>query len=126
MVFTTAQIARMRETFDASLQDSCQLVTVPVTINSYGEETPGALVEGEEIACGVEMKPGTERHNVDGTVTIYDAVIRLPITETPDVEQRIKVTRLYGETITPVYYEIVSPIQRGVAGIRVQVRKVIP
>lgn len=77
-----------------------------------------------DIPCGIDQRPGSERQADKNTVVSYDAIIRLPLTAVFDVKDKIKVTELYGEAITPIEYSIVSPEQRGPSGIRFLLKKV--
>ena len=69
------------------------------------------------------MRPGSERHLVDKTLIEYDATVRLPITTAVGMQDRFRVTKRFGETLsTPLVFDIVGPIQRGPSGVRLLLR----
>ncbi len=100
------------------MMDTCKFGTCTQTADTHGQ-----LVEtfayGADVVCGLDMRPGSERHGVDKTVLEFDATIRLPIASAPDPKDRVKVTKRFGEALgTELVYNIVGPIQRGPSGIR--------
>lgn len=100
------------------MMDICNFGTATQTPDSYNQ-----LVEtfayGADVVCGLDMRPGSERHGVDKTVLEYDATIRLPIASAPDPLDRVKVTKRFGEALgAALVYNIVGPIQRGPSGVR--------
>ena len=117
-MFPTADLTSMRATQDEHMMDTCKFGTCTQTADTHNQ-----LVEtfayGADVVCGLDMRPGSERHGVDKTVLVYDATIRLPIASAPDPKDRVKVTKRFGEALgTDLVYNIVGPIQRGPSGIR--------
>ena len=118
MTFSTADLTNMRATQDLHMMDVCKFGTATQTGDTHGQ-----LVEtfayGADVVCGLDMRPGSERHGVDKTVLEFDATIRLPIASAPDPIDRVKVTKRFGEALgTDLVYNIVGPVQRGPSGIR--------
>ena len=75
--------------------------------------------DADAIVCGLDMRPGSERHGMDHTITNYDATIRLPFATAPDIKDRVKVTKRHGTALAvPLVYDIVGPIQKGPSGVR--------
>ena len=106
------------------MMDTCKIQSVTQTADTMNQ-----LVEswtaGDAVECGLDMRPGSERHGEDKTVVNYDATLRLPIDETPDVKDRIEVTHRFGEALAAsLIYNIVGPIQRGPSGIRLLLKKI--
>ena len=117
-MFSAADLTNMRATQDEHMMDTCNFGTCTQTADSYNQ-----LVEtfayGADVVCGLDMRPGSERHGVDNTVLVYDATIRLPIASAPDPKDRVKVTKRHGEALgEDLVYNIVGPIQRGPSGVR--------
>jgi len=117
-MFSAADLLNMRTTQDVHMMDTCKFGTATQTADTYNQ-----LVEtfayGADVACGLDMRPGSERHGVDKTVLEYDATIRLPIASAPDPIDRVKVTERFGEDLAvDLVYNIVGPVQRGPSGIR--------
>lgn len=125
MEFTSAELTDMRTAQDGHMMDTCYLQTYSRTFNTFGEPVETWTDAENSTACGLEMKPGRELRMKDKTPVEYDAIIRLPIATVPDEKDRIKITKRFGETITPsLVFEIVAPIQRGPSGIRLLLRKI--
>ena len=123
--FPTSDLARMRTQQDAHMQDVAVVQTRDAgTVNSFGEMIY-AYADGAAIACGLDMRPGSERHGPDNTRTEYDATARLPIATVIASKDRLKVTKRFGETLAAaLIFEVLSPIQRGPSGIRVVLRRI--
>ena len=110
----------MREVQEAAMLDTCYLQALSETQDTMGQHVKSWADRGNALACGLEMRPGSETRNADMTITKYDAVIRLPITAVPAIGERIRVTKRFGETLdTALLFQVNSPIQRGPSGIRV-------
>ena len=124
-MFDSADLANMRESQEDHMQDECHIQAVVITANSMNEQVESWPADGAALACGLDMRPGSERHGANRVVVNYDATLRLPITATPDEKDRIKVTKRFGETLsTPLVFDIISPIQRGPSGIRIMLKKI--
>jgi hypothetical protein len=123
-MFTTAELAGMRTAQDLHMMDEYVPQTYSSTVNSFGEMI-ATYYDEEAAICGLDMRPGSERYGRDNTPLEYDATLRLLITSTPDVKDRIKITTRFGEILaTALIYEIVGPIQRGPSGIRLLLKRV--
>jgi len=125
MTFSAGDLADMRTTQDAHMLDTCTLQTHSTTRDALGQDVD-AWTDGSSVACGLDMRPGSERRGAKMTVVEYDATLRLPIGTTVNEKMRIKVTKRFGENITTQVFDIVSPIQRGPSGIRLVLRKANP
>ena len=116
--FSAADLTNMKSCQDDHMMDTCKFGTCTQTADTYNQ-----LVEtfayGDAVICGLDMKPGSERHGVDSTVINYDATLRLPFASAPDPKDRIKVTKRHGVALAAdQVYDIVSPIQKGPSGVR--------
>ena len=124
MEFSAADLTNMRACQEAHMMDECKIQSVTQTEDSYNQLVE-SFTAGDAVECGLDMRPGSERHGVDKTVVNYDATLRLPIDETPDVKDRIEVTKRFGEALpASLVFNIVGPIQRGPSGIRLLLRKI--
>ena len=117
-MFSATDLTNMRACQDEHCMDVCKFGTATQTADTFNQ-----LVEtfayGADVVCGLDMRPGSERHGVDKTLLVYDATIRLPIASAPDPIDRVKVTTRFGEALgTDLVYSIVGPIQRGPSGVR--------
>lgn len=125
-MLTSTDLTNMRATQDLYMQDRCQILAYTAGAqDAYGQPTPATYTPGSEIACGLDMRPGSERHGTQNTVITFDATLRLPINTALKETDRITITKRYGEDTTDLTYEVAAPIQRGATGIRVLLRKVV-
>lgn len=123
--FTAQDLASMREAQYGHMQDSGYFQALTRTYNSYGEEVNFWTDIGSEISCGLEMMSGSEIQASDKTIVEYDAVLRVAINELPSELYRFRVTKRHKESLaTPLVFDIVSPVQRGVSGNRILLKKV--
>jgi hypothetical protein len=124
MMFSASELSEMRATQDEHMMDTCKLQACVETENSFGELVQTWPVDGDAIACGLDTKPGLERHGPEHTIVDYDATLRLPIATTMSAKDRVKITKRFGEALdTALVYDIVGPIQRGPSGIRVLLKR---
>lgn len=124
-MFSTDDLTNMRTTQQNHLMDTCVLQACVQTADSFGEEVETWPADSAALVCGLDMRPGAERHGLDKTVLEYDATIRLPIGTAPDAKDRIKVTKRFGEALgAPLIFNIVGPIQRGPSGVRLLLKRV--
>jgi hypothetical protein len=104
--------------------DECVRMAWSSSRNSYGEVVESWPSE-TTLACGVEMTGGEEKRRADGTVTVVDAVIRLPIGTALDVRDKIRVTKRHGTTLgTALTFEVIGEPMRGVSALVVECRKI--
>lgn len=114
----------IRGTQVQSLPDTCYLQALTQTTNGFGEIVDSWADSGSAIACGLEMKSGSEKRKPENVVITYDAILRLAITEIPAETKRIRVTKRHNESVTAIIFDIVSPVQRGASGNRILLQKV--
>ena len=124
MDFSTDELADFRTSQENHLMDTVVRQAYSATSNSYNEDVV-TYTDQTAIKCGLDMRPGSERHTLNYTALEYDATMRLPITTTVDARDRMKVTKRFGETLaTALVFEIVGPVQRGPSGIRLLLKRV--
>lgn len=120
-MLTAADLARMRTTQNAAMQDTCTLHKWAPTVDDYGSEIP-AYTDSADVACGLDVSVGTgagERRRPDGTITTIGATLRLSLTNGAGLteEDRITVTHRHGELLAPALaYGIDGLPQRGPTG----------
>lgn len=124
--FTPKDLQAMKETQEAHMMDTCKIETRVQTVDSFGQMVESFPTDSEEVRCGLDMQPGTERHNVDGSVISYDATIRLPMGTAVTSMDKVKITKRFGVRLdVPLVYEVMSPIQQGPSGTRYALRKLV-
>ena len=123
--FTAAELTAMRNTQQGAMQDTAYVQTHSQTMDTYGAPVHTYTDAAATTECGLDMRPGSERHNALNSQVQYDATARLPITTAINALDRLKVTKRFGETLsTPLIFDVVSPVQRGPSGIRVLLKRV--
>jgi len=122
--FSAAELADMRAAQAGHMLDACIRQVYSRTFDSYGEPVEAYPDQAGSITCGLDMRPGAERHQQSMTTLEYDATLRLPIATVIDVKDRLKITHRFGEAVTNLTYEIAGPVQRGPSGIRLLLKKV--
>lgn len=118
------QLSHFRERQALSLMDTCRILTYSSSQDDFNQAVASYTEIATDVPCGLDMRPGNERQRDNDIIVSYDATIRLALTVSITEKDRIKVTERYGEAITAITFDIVSPIQRGPSGIRLQLRKV--
>ena len=122
---SVAELAGMRSVQVDSLQDLCVIQRHTYTGDTYGQQVSSWTDDSDTTVCGLDMRPGSERWSERAMVLNFDATLRLAITETVDEKDRIKITKRYGSILaTPLVFEIVGPMQRGVSGIRLLLNRI--
>lgn len=124
MDFSADELTGFRATQTDHMMDTVVRQVYSATSNSYNEDIV-TYTDQTAIDCGLDMRPGSERHTSNYTALQYDATMRLPITTSINPRDRLKVTKRFGETLsTALVFEIVGPIQRGPSGIRLLLKRV--
>ena len=123
-MFSSSELVGMREAQENHMMCTVVRQVYSSTSNSYNEDVV-SYTDQTAIDCGLDMRPGSERHTSNYTALQYDATMRLPITTTINARDRLKVTKRFGETLTTaLVFEIVGPVQRGPSGIRLLLKRV--
>lgn len=124
--FSTDELDEMRAAQDGHMMDECVvLVYAEGTRNEFNEDDAATYTAGSALACGLNMQPGSQRHEATMTVIEYDATIRLPIDTALKETDRVQVTKRFGESIDALTFDVMAPIQRGPSGLRVFLRKMV-
>ena len=124
-MFNTADLLNMKSCQDSHMMDECKIQARVETANTYGELVETWPADGAAIVCGLDPRPGSERHGVDQTILNYDATLRMPYASTPDPVDRIKITKRFGTALgAALVYNIVGPIQQGASGIRILLKRI--
>jgi hypothetical protein len=122
--FTTAELTSLRVAQESAMQDTGNVETYSESFNTFGEPVP-SFAHAADIACGLDMKPGSINLEPNKTTVIYDATVRIPISTAVKMSDNFRVTKRFGETLaTALVFNIVGTIQRGPSGIRLMLQKV--
>ncbi len=110
------------------MDDTCQIGTLSTTASATGADTE-TYTYGAETACGLEMLSGqssarSEFRTADGTVAFADAKLRIAHDAAVTITSRIKVTKLHGEAITAMIYDVLGEPAIGASGMVCYLRRV--
>ena len=123
--FSDTELEGLRTAQDGHMLDTGNIQPVSTSADSFGQVVETWPTNSASIACGLDMRPGSERHGTENTITTYDATVRLPVDTTFDMRDKFRITKRFGETLTtPLVFAFVSPIQRGPSGIRAMLQRV--
>jgi hypothetical protein len=123
--FTATELTTMRAAQTGHMLDTGNVQPISVSQDTFGQLVESWPTNSADVACGLDMRPGSERHATDKTEVEYDATVRLPITTSVDLRDKFRVTKRFGETLgTALVFEIIAPIQRGPSGIRLMLRRI--
>jgi len=121
---STLELSQMQSDFDGLYNDTCQIGTPTEAADSAGEMIR-SYTYASAISCGIEMTGGKERARADGTRTVIDATLRVPVDTTITVEYRVYVTKRHGSTLdTAITFEVVGYPQQGPSGLVVELQAV--
>lgn len=123
--FSSSELTGMRSVQVDSLQDTCVIQRHSYSGDTFGQQVDVFTDDEDTTACGLDMRPGSERFSNRAMVLNFDATLRLAITESVDEKDRIKVTKRFGTTLsTALVFDIAGPMQQGVSGIRLLLKRV--
>lgn len=123
-MFDANELADMRTAQTAHMMDTGYRMVHSQTYDAYNEPVHTYTRSSVSTACGLEMKSGSETDKETMTLINYDAILRLPVNTVINYQDRFEVTKRYGETITALVYDVISPVQRGPSGIRVLLKRI--
>lgn len=115
-MFTSAELAYMREVQTAHMMDTCVIYRVTERVrNSRGEYTK-TFANGVESICGLQLDPVTLSPGDAYQVAEVDAILRLPVCVTVEPGDEIEITKRFGEAIDVQRYEVERFVNRGPSG----------
>ena len=128
-MFPTGDLTRMQAVQQAHMMDVCHRAVYSRTQSDSGADIEVWTESTVDIPCGIDqasMRSDAEKVEQKMTVVLYDAVVRLPLSQAEvwDMKDRLVLTQRFGSAITPITYGISSPIVRGPSGIRMNLQKI--
>ena len=121
---TAAELAAMQTAQEGHFFDTMIPQVYSRTFNAVGEPVV-TFTDGAATDCGVDLRPGSERHTGDNTLTAYDATIRVAWDSTLNTKDRVKVTHRFGTALAvALVFDVVAPLQQGPSGSRFALRRI--
>lgn len=105
------------------MMDTCVIYThSDGATDAYGSPSV-TYSAGSAVACG--YKPSSTREVQQGNETvIIDAQLRLAIGTAIGSRDRVQLTKRYGDSITPILFDVTGQPAQGPSGIVVNLRRV--
>ena len=133
MSLMDAQITQMRATYGTHMHDRCTLSVRTDTQDATGQPMPTWTAFATDVPCGFETSPFKfrAREIVAGGEGTSEILVRarIPISYYDNIDQndRLILTKRVGDTLTtPETYEIQGFLERGPAGLVVNLKRVEP
>lgn len=123
-MLNAADLAIYRAAHIDAMHDTCYVLAHSTTRSATGEAVD-VWTAGSAVVCGVEETNGTKRYRTEATELPIDATIRLALTVTVGVQDRIQVTKHYDETLSAaITYNVIGEAKRGPSAQVVECRMV--
>lgn len=117
-MLTTAELTQMQAVQDASMIDTCVIVTVTTTTGAYGGQQT-ATQESAATRCGLSFSSGAggptarQINAQRGPLGAVDAVLRLPLATVIDATSQVRITHRNGVAVTAQTYQVEGPVMPG-------------
>lgn len=123
-MFDQSELDQMRVDQTSHFMDTCVIRRKSAgSADTFGEKKITYTEESTPTPFGLKYLRVSEV-NTDKTVVQVDAEGRFSLSTSLGIEDQIKVTKRFGETLTsPVYFQIVGVPRRGPSGLVVSLKK---
>jgi hypothetical protein len=123
--FSATELNHMQDTQKSAMMDVCVLMHYSEVADLLNHPVP-TWTDGEILNCGLDMRGGEEQAGDGRIIVKWEAIMRLPIDTTLNLQDRIRILERFGHSTIPITYQIVSPVQQGPSGLRVRLQRVEP
>ena len=111
-MLTAADLTQMQAVQDASMIDTCIIMTVTSTAGTYGGQKTSTS-DSAATPCGLSFNTARRMDAARGPLASVDAVLRLPLATVVNATSQIRITHRNGVAITPQTYTIEGPVMPG-------------
>ena len=111
-MLTTADLTQMQAVQDASMIDTCVIVTVATVTGAYGGQQQ-TTSESAPTKCGMSFNTARRMDTGRGPLATVDAVLRLPLGAVVNANSQIRITHRNGAAVTPQTYTVEGPVMPG-------------
>ena len=109
------ELTRMQAVQYHHMMDSCRILAYSTADDAYNIPQDSHTA-GSEIRCGFDPS-GWKEAQEESEVPIMQPTFRLPFGTAVNSRDRIRLTKRFGEAITPEDYEIIGGVERGPSGL---------
>ena len=118
-------ISKLYDAQSLAMIDECEILTYTSVRDAYGQITGGGVTGTVTSACGIQMTGGTMKVNGVRQSVEYDAVVRLPLSASVTMTNRIRLTRKANVALNILCDVYATPKQTSTA-FKAQVKRVTP
>lgn len=118
------ELDAMQDTAESSFFDECYILRRSRTANDYGELETTWTADDDPTECGFE--PGAPLTRVGNAlaVTDVDGVLRIPIGTDIDLDDKVRITKRHGVSVTNEDFAVFSEPRRGPSALVVDLKRV--
>lgn len=116
------ELDAMRLTQEWHMMDECVQLIYSAGTDDYNTPSP-VYTDGDTLICGIKNAKSAEGMEVS-QVPLFDIQMRLSVNVFVSHLDRFRITRRFGERVTPETYEVVGAPKRGPSGVIISLRKV--
>lgn len=111
-MLTSADLTQMQAVQDASMIDTCIIVTVATVTGAYGGQQ-ATTTESSPTRCGLSFNTARRMDAGRGPLASVDAVLRLPLAAVVNANSQVRITHRNGAAVTPQTYTVEGPVMPG-------------
>ena len=126
-MFSTTELTGMRSVQEAHMMDTCVIYRVTSKVKNTRGIYEKTFDAGTESICGVQKDPLEVRNGENMRLADVDVILRLPLAVKVKPDDEIEITKRFGESVTPIRYEVTRYVNDGPSGCRayLKVRNVL-
>lgn len=95
---SSTDFSRMQSTAISGFTDKYKKITVTTTLDDYGDSVVSESL-GSELGCSFKLTNNIERRGGELVSVVWDAVLRIPLTQSISKTDKIKITSVAGKTV---------------------------
>lgn len=118
------ELAAMQATAEGSFFDECYILRRTTEADDFGQPIVTWTPEDDPIECGFEPGAPLTRIGSVVAVTEIDAVLRVPIDTDLDLDDRVRLSKRHGVTVTAEDFRVFSKPRRGPSALIMDLKRV--
>lgn len=121
---TAKDYAAYKHMAEDSFEDICNILHTSYTTGSYSDDEVAVITGSYNVSCGFYMTNGQMRKSGQLVLVNYDAIVRLSLEQTVDIDDQIELVQKGGQLVSGTYVPQ-SPPEIGPSVITVRLVKVV-